>query len=886
MEIAVNQDPVITSTPIIEAVVGQLYEYLVRANDPDGDTLTYNLNEAPEGMVIDSQTGQISYTPAITATTFNFDTSDNQIRPGIDNQVAFLEDDQGITFSNTIANYAIGETFNVFSGQRPLGPVVRSAVSFDLNSLSSPVTSAKLQLRKNLTNGDPIETLGLFEVTTDINQLYKSDIVSVSPEIFEDLGTGTSYGTFDVATLGDLREILEFELNEAAIAAINVASGDFFSIGLSLLSANPNNTNQAAEYLFAFSNNTGVQRLVLETENKETVEVLVSDGKGGEATQNYTLNIVESSNNQAPVITSIPELSAVLGETYEYQVEATDADGDSLNYTLINFPDELEIDDAGKITWNPTEIGEFELEIEVSDAKGGVDTQVYKLKVLDDLSEDTEAPQVEMIFNGTVFELGETLNLQIQGFDNIGLADLDLSFDSNSLALNPDTVTNGFVNTASVTLNDVGVFELLATATDLAGNTDTEVISVRVIDPSDTESPSLTIDLTQFAGGDTTLESLTNIIGTVEDENLEFFRLEIAPISGADINNPSVNDADYTVLAQSNSGIDGVLGTVDPRKFANGSYFLRAIAGDFSGNINIQGIPVSLYSSEKSGQFRVEINDLTVPLAGIPIKINRVYDSFDANESGDFGFGWSLKTQEARIEESAPVTDNIPGVPTLFSSTPFKIGDTVTLTNPNGERVSFIFDPFIDGASLLGAIWKPRFTPAPGVFDRLEVDDIPLDNFGRITKTTDALGNTSTRNYIDNLDGTITEVFTNPEGEVTTTVRDGRGNIVSLTDVVGATTTTVYDENNNPIQITDPRGFTTTRTFDARGNITSITDALDNTTTFTYDQLSNVTSETDSLGRITQFNYDDRGSLVELIDATGESDRFAYDDLGRVSSFI
>ncbi|AFY56856.1 RHS repeat-associated core domain protein [Rivularia sp. PCC 7116] len=930
IEIAINQDPIITSTPIIEAVVGQPYEYLVRANDPDGDTLTYNLNEAPQGMVINPQTGQISYTPTITATTLNFDTSDNQVRPGIDNQAAFTVDDQGFTFTNTIANYAIGEGFNIFLN-RPLGPVFRSAVSFDLSSLSSPVTSAKLQLQKNRTSGDPIETLGLFEVATDTNQLYTSDIVS--PEIFEDLGTGTSYGNFDVATGGNPSEILEFELNEEAIAAINAASGNFFSIGLSLLSANPNNTNEAAEYLFAFSNNTGIQRLVLETENKETVEVLVSDGKGGEATQNYILNIVESSNNQAPVITSIPELSIALGETYEYQVEATDADGDALNYSLINFPDGLEIDDSGKITWNPTEIGEFELEIEVSDAKGGVDTQVYKLKVLNDLSEDTEAPQVEIAFNGTVFELGESLNLQIQGFDNVGLADLDLSFNGNSLTLNPDTVANGIINTASVTLNNIGVFELLATATDLAGNTDTEAISVRVIDPTDTTAPITEIDLTQFQENGTIIDAPTDIIGTINDDNLEYYRLEIAPVNLIDLNNPAADDPDYRVLAEGNGNIEnGVIGQVDPRFLANDSYHLRVVTQDFSGNINIQGLGVSINGEIKPGRFTQEFVDLSIPVAGLPIEVKRVYDSLQSNQIGDFGYGWNLGVQDARIQESVPVTDQN-GL-SLFTSTPFQVGSTVTLTNPEGRRVTFTFQPEITGVSLLGPIWSPRFVAEPGVFDKLEVDNIPLsirsdgtaglflfgfsynpseyrlttkdgtaykyDQFDGLIDITDRNGNTLT--YSDSgivsstgesvefrrdAEGRITEIV-DTAGESIEYDYDTNGDLVSVTDRTDNTTELVYEQPQLPHYLTevkDPLGRSGIRNeYNEQGQLARIIDADGNALDLNFDTADSSQTVTDPLGNDTTFVFDERGNVVKEVDAEGGITLNTYDSENNLAS--
>lgn len=58
-----NADPEITSAPVLEAVVGQPYEYAVQASDPDGDPLTFNLGVAPTGMMIDSTTGLITWAP-------------------------------------------------------------------------------------------------------------------------------------------------------------------------------------------------------------------------------------------------------------------------------------------------------------------------------------------------------------------------------------------------------------------------------------------------------------------------------------------------------------------------------------------------------------------------------------------------------------------------------------------------------------------------------------------------------------------------------------------------------------------------------------------------------------------------------------------------------
>lgn len=66
-----NQPPVITSTPVTSATIGQLYSYSVTADDPNGDVLTYSLTtNKPNGMEIVPFTGFISWIPTVSG---NFD---------------------------------------------------------------------------------------------------------------------------------------------------------------------------------------------------------------------------------------------------------------------------------------------------------------------------------------------------------------------------------------------------------------------------------------------------------------------------------------------------------------------------------------------------------------------------------------------------------------------------------------------------------------------------------------------------------------------------------------------------------------------------------------------------------------------------------------------
>ncbi len=56
-----NRPPEITSTPSFSQESGQ-YSYQVEASDPDGDELTYSLEDAPPEMVIEPKTGVVRWT--------------------------------------------------------------------------------------------------------------------------------------------------------------------------------------------------------------------------------------------------------------------------------------------------------------------------------------------------------------------------------------------------------------------------------------------------------------------------------------------------------------------------------------------------------------------------------------------------------------------------------------------------------------------------------------------------------------------------------------------------------------------------------------------------------------------------------------------------------
>jgi hypothetical protein len=139
--------------------------------------------------------------------------------------------------------------------------VWRNFFSFNLASLNlsnQQIVSATLQLRKYSYGGsDPSETVQFFDVSTAASVLNNNTGTSVP--IFNDLGSGASYGSVAVTSGGITTDTVSVSLNGAALAAIAGSAGGYFSIGGSCT------TCSTGQNVFAASSATGDQLLVIQT---------------------------------------------------------------------------------------------------------------------------------------------------------------------------------------------------------------------------------------------------------------------------------------------------------------------------------------------------------------------------------------------------------------------------------------------------------------------------------------------------------------------------------------------------------------------------------------------------------------------------------------------
>jgi RHS repeat-associated protein len=372
---------------------------------------------------------------------------------------------------------------------------------------------------------------------------------------------------------------------------------------------------------------------------------------------------------------------------------------------------------------------------------------------------------------------------------------------------------------------------------------------------------------------------------------------------------PASNPAAVTTLADGVSGGPGTtLATLDTTTIANGNYVIRVTATDANGQEQRSEVTITVTGENKPGRITLSFTDMTVPVTGLPITVQRNYDSLERNLIGDFGYGWSLDLSGPRLEVS-PDND-------------------VTITDPvSGRRVTFQFTPTSFGFPF-GFLYQPTYTPEPGVFGKLNSDGCGLlvrsnggvicflsldinyhpstyaytDPYGRVY----TMSSTGKLLSIKNIDGNILTFgpngITSSAGNLTVPfVRDAQGRIEQITDPtgkiyrytydtlgdltsvqladVGVPITYEYDPGHYFRKGTDARGnVEAVTTYYADGRLKSVTDAMGKITGYAYDLATNTTTIThpDNTGTTVQ-RFDSNGLLLNETDPLGRSKSYTYD---------
>jgi RHS repeat-associated protein len=858
--------PQIVSTPPLAAILGQGYEYDAQATDPAGAPVAWSLDSAPAGMTVDRDQGIVRWTPTI-------------FQLGADPVVLRVRDNQGnaTTQAFTVAVRGVNVP-PVITSVPPTQAYAGQGYSYAVQAIEpehEPLTFSLPAAPARMT----IDAAGVIRWTPGT-----ADVGSTTVTLRVDDGQGgvakQTYTLVAGAVAPNPPPVITSAAPLQATAGqtyrytVEASDPDGDPLHFALRSFPAGMTIDAPSGFLQWTP-TAAQV------GANGVSVAALDPADGAGRQDFTIAVIAA--DQPPAITSSPVTTVTAGLVYHYDVQASDLDGDTLTYALSGDTRGLSADSLGRIS-GPTgsaDVGVRHLVVTVADSHGTSVTQPYDLTI----TADTEAPQVHLSASSNPVNVGSSETFVVTATDDVGVQTLGLTVGGSPVPLD----ANG---RATLTMSTVGQFDVAATATDAAGNVGRATTQLTVINPKVTGSP--TVALTGPADG-AVISAPTDVTGTASDPHLLFYKVEVAPVG---------SDAFTEVFRGTTSVTNGTLGKFDPTMLQDDSYVLRLTAENAGGISASTEETVGLMGNLKLGNFTLGFTDLSVPVSGIPITLTRTYDTMQANQSEDFGFGWRLDYRDVRLRTSVPKT----GDEANGSFNGFRDGTRVYVTLPGGHREGFTFRPTPE--FIAGTVYQANFVRDADETDNLTVTG-ETSNQGQLGVFQNLAGQGGAITLFLQSDGTYTNdagIPYNPADSLfggtyflTTkdgtqyqidafsgklqTVADRNSNTLTFTDAGisssgGPAITFARDPQGRIVSVTDPMGHSIGYQYDANGNLVAVTDRTGNTTQFVYrtDRPHYLDHVIDPLGRTgARTEYDDHGRLLRVFDSNNQAVEFHQD---------
>jgi hypothetical protein len=317
-----NRSPVISGTPAPSVTEGASYSFTPTASDPDGNALTFSITGRPAWASFDTANGRLSGTPgagsagayaniqisvsdgslSATLAAFTITVLPANRAPVISGSPATTgregiawsfqptaSDPDGNALSFSIANRPAWATFNAGTGRLSGTPPAGSAGTY-----SGIVVS--------VSDGAASASLPAFSIAVAAN---RAPVIGGTPAATVTAGQAYSF----TPTASDP------DGNALGFSIVNRPAWATFSTGTGRLSGTPTQA-QAAQYV--------------------DIRITVSDGMASATLPAFTITV--ETGNRAPTISGSPATSIVEGQAYSFTPTASDADGDTLSFTITNRP--------------------------------------------------------------------------------------------------------------------------------------------------------------------------------------------------------------------------------------------------------------------------------------------------------------------------------------------------------------------------------------------------------------------------------------------------------------------------------------------------------------------------------------------------------------------
>ncbi|MBL8347684.1 MAG: putative Ig domain-containing protein, partial [Rubrivivax sp.] len=469
--------PQITTTAVTTASVGTAYSYDVNATDPNGDTLTYSLTQAPAGMTINASTGLIAWTPT-------------SAQAGSQAVTVRVSDPGGLFATQAFAvSVASPNVAPQVTSTAVTTATVGAAYSYDVNAsdangdtLAYSLTQAPAGMTINAANGLIAWTPTAAQVGSQAVTVRVAD----PGGLFVTQAFAVTVTAANVAPQITTTAVTTASVGAAYSYDVNATDANGGTLTYSLTQAPTGMTINASTGLIVWTP-TSAQA------GSQAVTVRVTDPGGLFATQAYTITV--SAANVAPQITTTAVTTASVGVAYSYDVNATDANGGTLTYSLTQAPTGMTINaSTGLIAWTPTsaQAGSQAVTVRVTDPGGLFATQAYTITV----TAANVAPQITTTAVTTAA---------------VGVA---YSYDVNATDANGGTLTYSL--TQAPTGMTINASSGLIAWTPTSAQAGSQAVTVRVTDPGGlfaTQAYTITVTAANVAPQITTTAVTTASVG-------------------------------------------------------------------------------------------------------------------------------------------------------------------------------------------------------------------------------------------------------------------------------------------------------------------------------------------------------------------------------------
>ncbi|AKS41591.1 putative Ig domain-containing protein [Wenzhouxiangella marina] len=245
---------------------------------------------------------------------------------------------------------------------------------------------------------------------------------------------------------------------------------------------------------------TGRVEWAFSAPGQHSLVLLVDDGRGGQASQAWTLFVGEPAGSvPGPAFASVPQTFAAIGVQYRYAWAATSFDGAPPSVSLLQAPPAMVLDPGTRtLSWVPSgaDLGPHVVELQAVDSEGQIALQRFDLEVLAELP--NQAPYL-VSTPPTAARIGTPYSYLAQAVDpEFETLSWSLASAPAGMAIDPATGQLDWVPDGSQS----GDWPVIVQATDPHGGTGVQAFTVRVraanVDPIIVTGPPSSITVGAF----------------------------------------------------------------------------------------------------------------------------------------------------------------------------------------------------------------------------------------------------------------------------------------------------------------------------------------------------------------------------------------------------